>query len=107
MPNCSIHPRYYAAAAALAMALAILPFVRADNYPMLEQLNRETQSLYREVQTGLVRVQLPTPKWLKEAAANDDPLKKWEQLVDPQVKQRIDQQRQNNAKEGQAKKLDT
>ncbi len=88
-------------------ALAICAASRGDNYPMLEQLNRETQSLYREVQTGLVRVQLPTPQWLKEAAAKDDPLKKWEKIVDPQVRQRIDEQRQSNAKEGLAKKIET
>src|SRR5947208_15609954 len=105
MPNCSIHPRYYAAAAALAMALAILPFVRADNYPMLEQLNRETQSLYRDVQSGLVRVQLPTPKWIREAAAKDDPLRKWDKVIDPQVRERIEQQRKEIAEKGVSKTL--
>jgi hypothetical protein len=38
---------------------------------MLQQLNQETQSLYRDVQGGLVRVQLPTPKWIRDAAAKE------------------------------------
>ncbi len=67
---------------------------------MLEQLNRETQSLYRDVQGGLVRVQLPTPKWIREAAAKDDPLRKWEKVMDPQVKAKIDQQRNDIAQRG-------
>jgi len=44
---------------------------------VLEQANRETQSLYRDVQGGLVRVQLPTPKWIRDAAAREIRLRKW------------------------------
>jgi len=74
---------------------------------MLEQLNRETQSLYRDVQGGLVRVQLPTPKWIRDAAAKDDPLRKWGNVIDPQVKAKIDQQREEIAKKGMmSKKLE-
>lgn len=90
------------AAAVLAAPLAL----RADTYPMLEQLNRETQSLYRDVQGGLVRVQLPTPKWIRDAAANEDPLKKWGKVIDPQVKAKIDQQRSEVAKRGVSHKLE-
>src|SRR5436190_23214770 len=88
-------------AAALAMPCAL----RADTYPMLEQLNRETQSLYRDVQAGLVRVQLPTPKWIREAAAQDDPLKKWDKVIDPQVRARIEQQRKEISEHGISKSL--
>jgi hypothetical protein len=81
--------------------------VCADNYPLLEQLNRETQSLYREVQGGLVRVQLPTPKWIRDAAAKDDPLARWANVIDPQVKQRIDEQRLANARAGAPQRIET
>ncbi len=80
--------------------------LRADTYPMLEQLNRETQSLYRDVQSGLVRVQLPTPKWIRDEAAKDDPLRKWGNVIDPQVKAKIDQQRKEIAEKGVSKKLE-
>src|SRR5712671_3353376 len=90
------------AAAVLAAPCAL----RADTYPMLEQLNRETQSLYRDVQSGLVRVQLPTPKWIRDAAAKDDPLRKWEKVIDPAVKARIEQQRKEIAEKGVSKKLE-
>jgi hypothetical protein len=73
---------------------------------MLEQLNRETQSLYRDVQGGLVRVQLPTPKWIRDAAAKDDPLSKWGNVIDPKVKEKIDQQRREIEQKGVGKKLE-
>src|SRR3954454_19666195 len=79
------------------------PLLRADTYPMLQQLNSETQSLYRDVQAGLVRVQMPTPKWIRDAAAKDDPLKKWDNVIDPQVKARIEQQRKDIAEHGVSK----
>src|SRR2546423_15585457 len=84
------------AAAVLAAPCAL----RADNYPVLQQLNQETQSLYRDVQSGLVRVQLPTPRWIRDAAAKDDPLRKWGNVIDPQVKEKIDQQRSEIARRG-------
>src|SRR4051812_37648154 len=94
--------RLILAAAVLAAPCALV----ADTYPMLEQLNRETQSLYRDVQAGLVRVQLPTPKWIRDAAAKDDPLAKWEKVIDPKVKASIEQQRRQIAEKGQPKKLE-
>src|SRR5258706_860372 len=94
--------RVIVAAAILQMPCAL----RADTYPMLEQLNRETQSLYRDVQGGLVRVQLPTPKWIRDAAAKDDPLRKWGNVIDPQVKAKIEQQRNEVAQKGISKKLE-
>src|SRR5438067_13938300 len=90
------------AAAVLAAPCALL----ADTYPMLEQLNRETQSLYRDVQSGLVRVQLPTPRWIRDAAAKEDPLQKWGNVLDPQVKEKIEQQRSEIAKRGVGRKLE-
>jgi hypothetical protein len=92
--------RFIFAAAVLSMPCAM----RADTYPMLEQLNRETQSLYRDVQGGLVRVQLPTPKWIRDAAAKDDPLRKWGNVIDPKVKEKIDQERSEIAKSGQLRR---
>src|SRR4051812_32329394 len=89
------------AAAVFAAPAALM----ADAYPMLQQLNRETQSLYRDVQAGLVRVQLPTPKWIREAAAKEDPLRKWDKVIDPQVRARIEQQRKEIAEKGVSKTL--
>src|SRR6266568_5848837 len=94
--------RFILTAAVLAAPCAL----RADTYPVLEQLNRETQSLYRDVQGGLVRVQLPTPKWIRDAAAKDDPLSKWGNVIDPQVKEKIDQERKEIAEKGVSKKLE-
>src|SRR3954470_20977561 len=88
------------AAAVLAAPAALW----GEGYPMLQQLNQETQSLYRDVQSGLVRVQLPTPKWIRDAAAKDDPLRKWGNVIDPQVKAKIEQQQKDIAKNGELRK---
>lgn len=90
------------AAAVLAAPAALL----GDGYPMLQQLNQETQSLYRDVQSGLVRVQLPTPKWIRDAAAKEDPLQKWGNIIDPQVKQKIEQQRSEIARRGVSRRIE-
>ena len=90
------------AAAMLASPVALL----GDGYPMLQQLNQETQSLYRDVQSGLVRVQLPTPRWIRDAAAKEDPLQKWGNVIDPQVKAKIEEQRLEVAQKGVRRKLD-
>src|SRR3954470_2249103 len=90
------------AAAVLAAPAALW----GEGYPMLQQLNQETQSLYRDVQSGLVRVQLPTPRWIRDAAAKEDPLQKWGNVIDPQVKAKIEQQRLEVAQKGVRRKLE-
>src|SRR5688572_20391003 len=92
-------------AAALGCGLAPAR-LGAENYPLLEQLNRETQSMYREVQGGLVRIQLPTPRWIKDAAVQDDPLKNWDRELDPAVKTRIEGMRRRSVEQGQAPRID-
>lgn len=52
----------------------------ADKHPLLDQLNRETQSLYHQAVGGLVRVELPTPKWADPAAQREELLKRWPNL---------------------------
>jgi hypothetical protein len=71
------------------MAWAFAP-ARGADYPLLQQLDQQTRSLYQDVQAGLVRVQLPVPKWVREAEAQNDPLKKWEKKVDPKVREKIE-----------------
>src|SRR4051812_23828644 len=87
-----------------AAVLALPAALPGQNYSTLQQLSLETQSLYRDVQSGLVRVQLPTPKWIREEAAKDDPLRKWGKVLDPQVKEKIAQQQNDIAATGQMRK---
>lgn len=82
-----------------ACALAQSPAPEAPR-PILEQLNGEIQNLYRSSQASIVRVQLPTPKWIREVAERDNPLDKWKDL-DPAVQSKLDDQRQN-AQQGRA-----
>src|SRR5438045_9343635 len=91
-------------AACVFAVLALPTALPGQNYTTLQQLSLETQSLYRDVQGGLVRVQLPTPKWIREEAAKDDPLRKWGKVLDPQVKEKIAQQQNDIATTGQMRK---
>jgi hypothetical protein len=69
--------------------------------PLLEQLDRETKALHREVQRGVLRVQLPPPRWLDEVAGHeaDNPLTKYKEL-DPRVREQLEQRRRRSAAEG-------
>jgi hypothetical protein len=73
--------------------------------PLLKQLNEETQSLYHEVQAGVVRCQLPPPKWAGNPVLVDDsPLQKWGKQLDPALKERLEQEQRQVAK-GQFRKM--
>jgi hypothetical protein len=73
--------------------------------PLLQQLNEETQSLYREIQAGVVRVQLPPPKWAGQPLAGpDDPLHKWGNELNPEVKQQLELE-QKGAQKGELRKI--
>ncbi|MGA2500076.1 MAG: PDZ domain-containing protein, partial [Tepidisphaeraceae bacterium] len=58
-----------------------------------------------EVQSGIVRVQLPVPLWAREAAAKNDPLRKWDKVVDPQVRKAIEEHREAALKGSQGGRL--
>jgi len=58
--------------------------------PMLDQLNRETQGLYRQVQTGVFRVQLPPAKWASDYAMA--PIDRWGNKLDPEVRRKLAEQ---------------
>jgi S1-C subfamily serine protease len=64
--------------------------------PLLQELNRETQSLYRDSAPSIVRLELPLPQ---EAGILDDPLAKWAGQLDPVVRQRLEEMQQRD--EGQ------
>jgi S1-C subfamily serine protease len=70
-------------AALSAAAAADLPATR----PLLDQLNRETQALFKQVAPSIVRVQLPLPTNL--SLAPEDPLSKWVGRLDPQSLARL------------------
>ncbi len=55
--------------------------------PLLQQLNSETQSLFETVRPGLVRVQLPTPKWLAQLGDIDSALDKYN--LDPSLREKL------------------
>lgn len=65
----------------------------ASPRPLLDQLNRESQALYGEVQGSLVRVQLPTPRWMNDATAEGSPLSKYGNL-DPEFRRHLEAQPQ-------------
>lgn len=63
--------------------------------PLLEQLDRETRALYAEVQGAVVRVQLPTPRWVSDLAAEGSPLNKYKDL-DPEFRKQLQEQQERS-----------
>src|SRR5687767_8420639 len=69
-----------------------------ESRPLLEQLTRETQGVYAQVRRGVLRVQLPPPRWLDEAPHRDaaldrdNPLHKYTDL-DPKVREQLARRR--------------
>lgn len=64
------------------------PDAPAQSRPLLDQLNRETQALYEQAVSGLVRVELPTPQWADRSAQREELLKRWPNLR-PEVKREL------------------
>ncbi len=62
---------------------------------VLEAFSRESEGLYRGVKQGVVRVQLPPPKWLNEMAAKDNPVDKWGARLGAELRGRLEQEREN------------
>jgi hypothetical protein len=80
--------------AAAACAQAAEP-IAATQPTVLSQLSRETQDLYAGAQRGVVRLQLPVPRWINEMAADDSPLEKWGAQLADQMKQQLEVERDN------------
>src|SRR5437016_5917324 len=63
------------------------------------------RSRFIEIQSGVVRVQLAPPKWAGQPQAEqDNPLQKWGNQLDPQVKQKLEQE-QRDVRKGQVRKI--
>lgn len=58
----------------------------------LEQISRETQQVYQKVQVGIVRLQLPAPRWLMRLAEQQNPLHKWNNRLHPEVRRRLEEE---------------
>ena len=67
----------------------------SSSHALLDQMSRETKSVYQDVQRGVVRLQLPLPRWLSETAARDNPIDKWGGQLAAQVREKLEQDRQN------------
>jgi len=80
---------FWVAAAKIPVAAGDLPATR----PLLDELNRETQTLFKEVAGSIVRVQLPVGNG--SSAASDDPLAKWAGRLDPQTRQKLEEIRRH------------
>jgi hypothetical protein len=86
------------AATVAALVLPLLaPVARADGAPttvpapttapapLLDEISRETQNLFQFVRPGLVRVELPPPKWIEVLSDADNPVQKWAGRIDKDV----------------------
>src|SRR5579862_2738159 len=62
------------------------PSTEPSPRPLFEQLNRETQSLFKEVAPSIVRVELPTPN---AGLVAQDPMAHWLNRLDPESLRRL------------------
>jgi len=58
----------------------------------LQQISQETQAIYQQVRVGIVRLQLPTPRWLMRLAEQQNPLHKWNDRLHPEVRRRLEEE---------------
>lgn len=83
---------------AIAMAFGGLwSVLKADAVPAtqatsLEQISHETQAIYQGVRVGIVRLHLPTPRWLIRLAEQQNPLRKWNDRLHPEVRRRLEEE---------------
>ena len=79
------------AATGLALLSCIAPFCAADatTRPALQQLSDESRNLYDQVRHEVVRVETPVPQWMFEMAQRENPLLKWGQVLDAQVRRQL------------------
>jgi len=87
-----VHFRRFAALLAVSPALCAVAVWAADlptTRPILDGLNRETQTLFKEVAGSIVRVELPVGRNL--TGAPDDPLAKWAGRLDAQTRARLEE----------------
>jgi hypothetical protein len=76
----------------LTLALCGMPPIALAKAPAptLERLSSETQALYEQVRPGIIRVHLPPTRWaLQQPQHQNDPLDKWREKLDPEVRAKI------------------
>jgi hypothetical protein len=74
---------------ASAVARAQSDSTNGSPAPTLERLSAETQALYDQVRPGIIRVHLPPTRWVQQQPQQNDPLDKWKEKLDPQVRAKI------------------
>ena len=69
--------------------------------PTLERLSSETQALYEQVRPGIIRVHLPPTRWAQQQLQQQgDPLDKWKEKLDPEVRAKIAEAQARSASGG-------
>lgn len=80
------------------LAFLAIPAGAADDAPtpparpLLEKLSEETQAACQNLRQGVLRVQLPPPRWMDDVARQDSPLDKYKGL-DPKVREQLERRR--------------
>ncbi|MGD0464259.1 MAG: S1C family serine protease [Tepidisphaeraceae bacterium] len=97
MSEIAFNPSSKAHGAAVGVFVALLTLLPAlvkaqipstpTTRPLLNELNRETQELFKQVSSSIVRVQMPLPTSISPVP--DDPLSKWADRLDPQSLARL------------------
>ena len=92
-PSCRARGAAVGFCALLLILFPTLSFAQTADLPtsrpLLDELNRETQTLFKQIAPSIVRVQLPMPTNL--SVSPDDPLAKWANRLDPASLARLEE----------------
>src|SRR4051812_30997732 len=58
----------------------------------LHQVSDESQKLFESIRPGLVGVTLPPPLWVKAILEQNNPMKKWGDQLNPDLRKQFDNQ---------------
>lgn len=84
--------------AATSWSGAAEPATQPSAHPLLDALNRETQDLSHNLQGSVLRVQMPTPRWVIDLANRDRDNRFDKYNLDPAVRQQLNEQGQRRGK---------
>ncbi len=88
---CAAAARAFSALAPWVRAQSALEATQASPAPLLEQMSREMAALHRHIEASLVRVHVPDRNSVDVGPA-EELLRKWEQRLEPAVRQTLQDQ---------------
>lgn len=84
----------------LAMGLAYCPMALGADFPTLGKMDEEVRTINQQITQSVLKAQLPLPIWMREQAMNMGPMRQWNDMMDPQLRQMLEQWRDMSIRGG-------